>query len=47
MVNLDAVMRRTNGHGSATISVGNLVVGLSRNHDTVGETQLELTAKEF
>ena len=40
-------MRRTHGHGSATISVGNLVVDLSRNQAKVGETRLELTAKEF
>jgi DNA-binding winged helix-turn-helix (wHTH) protein len=37
----------THGHGSATISVGNLVVDLSRNYAKVGETRLELTAKEF
>ena len=32
MANLDAIMRRTHGHGSATILVGNLVVDLSRNY---------------
>ena len=47
MANLDAIMRRAHGHGSATISVGNLVVDLSRNCAKVGETRLELTAKEF
>lgn len=47
MANLDAIMRRTHGHGFATISVGNLVVDLSRNYAMVGETRLELTAKEF
>ncbi|MDB3895871.1 response regulator transcription factor [Alphaproteobacteria bacterium] len=47
MANLDAIMRRTHGHGSATISVGNLVVDLSHNYAKVGETRLELTAKEF
>ena len=47
MANLDAIMRRTHGHGSATISVGNLVFDLSRNYAKVGETRLELTAKEF
>ena len=36
MVNLGAIMRRTHGHGSATISVGNLVVDLSRNYAKVG-----------
>ena len=40
-------MRRTHGHGSTTISVGNLVIDLSRNYATVGEMQLELTANEF
>jgi len=47
MANLDAIMRRTHGHGSATISVGNLVVDLSHNYAKVGEARLELTAKEF
>jgi len=47
MANLDAIMRRTHGHSSTTISVENLVVDLSRNHAKVGETRLELTAKEF
>ena len=47
MANLDAIMRRTHGHGLATISVGNLVVDLSRNYAKVGETRLEQTAKEF
>ena len=47
MANLDAIMRRTHGHDLATISVGNLVVDLSRNYAKVGETRLELTAKEF
>ena len=47
MANLDAIMRRTHGHGSATISVGNLVVDLSRNYAKGGETRLELTGKEF
>ena len=47
MANLDAIMRRTHGHGLATISVGNLVVDLSRSYAKVGETRLELTAKEF
>jgi two-component system cell cycle response regulator CtrA len=47
IANLNAIMRRTHGHGSATISVGNLCVDLSRNYARVGETRLELTAKEF
>jgi two-component system cell cycle response regulator CtrA len=47
MANLDAIMRRTLGHGSATILVGNLVVELSRNYAKAGETRLELTVKEF
>jgi len=47
MANLDAIMRRTHGHGSATISVGNLIVDLSRNYAKVGEKRLDLTAKEF
>jgi len=47
MANLDAIMRRTHGHGSATISVSNLVVDLSRNYAKVGKTRLDLTTKEF
>ena len=47
MANLDAIMRRTHGHGSATISVGNLVVDLSRNYTKDGETRFEHTGKEF
>ena len=47
MANLDAIMRRTHSHGSATISVGNLVVDLSRNYAKAGGTRLELTAEEF
>ena len=47
MANLDAIMRRTHGHGSASITVGNLVVDLSRNYAKVDETRLVLTAKEF
>ena len=35
MANLDAIMRRTHGHGSATFSVDNLVVDLSRNYAIV------------
>jgi two-component system cell cycle response regulator CtrA len=44
MANLDAIMRRTPGHSSATISVGNLVVDLSPNCAKIGETRVELTA---
>ena len=31
VANLDAIIRRTHGHGSATVNVGNLMVDLSRN----------------
>ena len=47
MANLDAIMRRTHGHGSAAISVGNLIVDLSRNYAKIEDTRLVLTAKEF
>ena len=47
MASLDAIMRRTHGHGSVTISVGNLIVDLSWNYTKVGEKRLDLTAKEF
>ena len=41
MANLDAIMRRTHGHGSATISFGNLVVDLSHNYAKDGKTRLK------
>ena len=31
VANLDAIIRRTHGHSSATVNVGNLMVDLSRN----------------
>jgi len=40
-------MRRTHGHGAATISVGNLIVDLSRNYAKINDVRLVLTAKEF
>jgi len=47
MANLDAIIRRTHGHSSAAVTVGNLVVDLSRNYAKIDETRLDLTAKEF
>ena len=47
MANLDAIMRGTHDHGSATISASNLVVDLSHNYTKVGETRVELPAREF
>ncbi|MEK9745331.1 MAG: response regulator transcription factor [Candidatus Puniceispirillum sp.] len=44
MANLDAIMRRTHGHGAATISVGNLIVDLSRNYAKVNDVLFVLTA---
>ena len=38
MADLGAIMRRTLGHSSATILVGNLVVDLNRNYPKAGET---------
>ena len=47
MANLDAIMRCSHGHGSATISVGNLIVDLRWNYAKVVKKRLDLTAKEF
>ena len=47
VVNLDAIIRRTHGHSSATVNVGNLIVDLSRNYAKIGDARLDLTAKEF
>ena len=47
VANLDAIIRRTHGQSSATVNVGNLMVGLSRNYSKIGDAPHDLTAKEF
>jgi two-component system cell cycle response regulator CtrA len=47
VANLDAIIRRTHGHSSATVNVGNLMVDLSKNYAKIGDAQLDLKAKEF
>ena len=47
LANLEATIRRTHGHSSATVNVGNLIVDLSRNYAKIGDTRFDLTAKEF
>ena len=47
LANLDAIIRRTHGHSSATVSVGNLEVDLNRHLALVNGEQLPLTGKEF
>ena len=47
VANLDAIIRRTRGHSSATVNVGNLMVDLSRNCAKIGDARLDLTAKEI
>ena len=47
VANLEAIIRRTHGHSFATVNVGNLIVDLSRNYAKIGDTRLDLTAKEF
>ena len=47
LANLDAIIRRTHGQSSATVSVGNLEVDLNRHLALVAGTQLPLTRKEF
>jgi len=47
LANLDAIIRRTHGHSSATVSVGNLEVDLNRHLALVDGEQLPLTGKEF
>jgi two-component system cell cycle response regulator CtrA len=47
LANLDAIIRRTHGHSSATISVGNLEVDLNRHLALVEGEPLSLTGKEF
>jgi two-component system cell cycle response regulator CtrA len=47
VANLDAIIRCTHGHSSATVNVGNLMVDLSWNYAKIGDARLDLTAKEF
>ncbi len=47
LANLEAIIRRTNGHSSATVSAGNLEVDLNRHLAMVNGQELPLTAKEF
>ena len=47
VANLKAVIRRTYGHSSASVNVGNLIEDLSRNYSNIGYARLDLTAKEF
>lgn len=47
LANLDAIMRRTHGHSSATIMIGNLEVDLNRHLALINGEQLPLTGKEF
>ncbi len=45
--NLEPIIRRTHGHSSATVNVDNLILDISRNYTKIGDTRLDLTAKEF
>jgi two-component system cell cycle response regulator CtrA len=47
VANLNAIIRRTSGHSSATVNVGNLMADLSRNYAKIGDAWLDLTAKEL
>ena len=47
LANLDAIIRRTQGHSSATVSAGNLEVDLNRHLALVAGEALPLTGKEF
>jgi len=47
LANLDAIIRRTHGHSSATVAVGNLEVDLNRHLALVEGEALSLTGKEF
>ena len=46
LANLEAIVRRTHGHSSATVNVDNLIVDLSRNFAKIGDTRIDLTTKE-
>ncbi len=47
VANHDAIILCTHGHSSATVNVDNLMADLSRNYAKIGDTRLDLTAKEF
>lgn len=47
LANLDAIMRRTHGHSSANVTIGNLEVDLNRHIAAIDGEQLPLTGKEF
>ena len=47
LANLEAITQWTHGHSSATVNVGNLIIGLSLNFAKIGDTGFDLTAKEF
>ena len=47
LANLEVIIRRTLGHSSATVNVGNLIADLSHNYMKIGDTRLDLTAEEF
>ena len=47
LANLEAIMRRANGHSSAQVAAGNLSVNLSRNTAAINGKTLSLTRKEY
>ena len=47
VANLEAIIRRTHGHSSATVNVGNLIADPSRNYAKISDTKLDLNTKEF
>ena len=47
LANLDAIIRRTHGHSSATIMVGNLEVDLNRHLALIDGEQIPFTGKEL
>ena len=47
VANHDAIILRTHCQSSATVNVDNLMADLSWNNAKIGDTRLDLTAKEF
>ena len=47
MANLEAIIRRTHGHSSASVMIGNMEVDLNRHLALINGNQVPLTAKEF
>lgn len=47
LAHMEAIIRRANGHSSAQINIGNMVMDLNRNLITINKVFVPLTQKEY